>query len=153
MEERDSPGLYHSINQQHGQFRSRAGHHHHHRNMSQSIIGTMLRQLFTSISQPRGSYAGRTVIVTGSNIGLEFEAVRHFTRLGPTKVILAVWSSETREVAKKNVEKTTGVKNLVEVRQLYMSSYKSVLGFAARAEKEVGRLDVALLNADILVLR
>jgi hypothetical protein len=34
-----------------------------------------------------------------------------------------------------------------------MSSYKSVLGFAARAEKEVERLDVALLNAGISVLR
>ncbi|KAL1644595.1 hypothetical protein SLS61_008645 [Didymella pomorum] len=62
---------------------------------------------------------------------------------------MAVRSLEKGEGAKKNIERTTGVKNVVEVWQLDMSSYKSVLDFAARAEKELERLDIALLNAGI----
>jgi len=117
--------------------------------MSQSVIGILLGQLFTSIPKPQGSYAGKTVIVTGSNTGLGFEAARHFTRLGAAKVILAVRSLEKGEVAKEDIEKTTGVKNVVEVWQLDMSSYKSVLDFTARADKELERIDIALLNAGI----
>lgn len=117
--------------------------------MSHSIVGILLAQLFTSVPKPKGSYVGKTAIVTGSNIGLGLEAARHFTRLGAAKVILAVRSTNKGEEAKKDIEKTTGVKNVVEVWQLDMSSYQSVLDFAARAEKELERLDIALLNAGI----
>ncbi|KAF3038991.1 hypothetical protein E8E12_004364 [Didymella heteroderae] len=61
----------------------------------------------------------------------------------------AVRSTKKGEDAKKHIEETTGVKNVVEVWQLDMSSYKSVLDFAARAEKKLERLDVALLSAGI----
>lgn len=117
--------------------------------MSQSVPGILFRQLVTPVPRPTGSYAGKTVIVTGSNIGLGLEAARHITRLRATKVILVVRSLEKGEVAKKDIERATGVKNVVEVWQLDMSSYKSVLDFAARIEKELERLDVALLNAGI----
>jgi NAD(P)-dependent dehydrogenase (short-subunit alcohol dehydrogenase family) len=43
----------------------------------------------------------------------------------------------------------TGVKSVVEVWQLDMSSYQSVLDFAARAETELERLDIVMLNAGI----
>ena len=109
----------------------------------------MFAQLFTSIPKPTGSCAGKTVIVTGSNIGLGLEAARHFTRLGASKVILAVRTLSKGENAKASIEQTTGVKNVVEVWQLDMSSYKSVLEFAVRAEKELERVVIALLNAGI----
>lgn len=117
--------------------------------MASSVVGILFRQLITSVPKPNSSYTGKTVIVTGSNIGLGFEAARHFTRLGAAKVILAVRSVKKGEEAKKNIEQTTGIKNVVEVWQLDMSSYKSVLDFASRAEKELERLDIALLNAGI----
>lgn len=142
-------GVLHNIFQQAELFKIHAGYHHQYSNMSQSIIGILLRQLVTSIPKPQGSYAGKTVIVTGSNIGLGFEAARHFTRLGATKVILAVRSLQKGEDAKKAIENSTGIKTVVEVWQLDMSSYKSVLDFAARTEKELERLDIALLNAGI----
>ncbi|KAL1592990.1 hypothetical protein SLS59_009460 [Nothophoma quercina] len=117
--------------------------------MPSSISGILFAQLFTSIPKPTGSCAGKTVIVTGSNIGLGLEAARHFTRLGASKVILAVRTLSKGENAKASIEKTTGVKNVVEVWQLDMSSYKSVLEFAVRTEKELERVDIALLNAGI----
>lgn len=129
--------------------RSRSQICFHRPNMSRSIIGILFSQLFTSVPKPTGSYAGKTVIVTGSNVGLGLEAARHFTRLGAAKVILAVRSVNKGDNAKADIEKTTGVRNVVEVWQLDMSSYESVLAFAARAEKELARLDIALLNAGI----
>ena len=47
-------------------------------------------QLLTTLPYPQESAAGQTVIVTGANVGLGFEAARHFVRLGAAKVILAV---------------------------------------------------------------
>lgn len=117
--------------------------------MSSSIVGILLAQLFSSVPKPTDSYSGKTVIVTGSNIGLGLEAARHLTRLGAAKVILAVRSTNKGEEAKKDIEKTTSVENVVEVWQLDMSSYQSVLDFAARVEKELERLDIVLLNAGI----
>lgn len=106
-------------------------------------------QLFTSLPKPSGSYAGKTVIVTGSNVGLGKEAARHFARLGASTVILAVRSISKGEEAKADIEKTSGTKDVVQVWQLDMSSYQSVLDFAARATKELQRLDMAVLNAGV----
>ncbi|KAF2022025.1 NAD(P)-binding protein [Aaosphaeria arxii CBS 175.79] len=109
----------------------------------------LFRQLFASVPKPNTSYAGKTVIVTGSNVGLGLEAARHFTSLGASTVILAVRSISKGNAAKEDIETSTGVKNVVQVWHLDMSSYQSVIDFAARAEKELARLDTVVLNAGI----
>lgn len=109
----------------------------------------LYRQLFSSIPKPTASFAGKTIIVTGSNVGLGKEAARHFTNNKASTVILAVRSLEKGEAAKQDIEKSTGIKDVVKVWQLDMSSYESVLDFAARAEKELQRLDIAVLNAGV----
>lgn len=106
-------------------------------------------QLLTSLPKPSGSYEGKSVIVTGSNVGLGKEAARHFTRLGASTVILAVRSLPRGQAAKADIEKTTGTKDVVKVWQLDMSSYQSVIDFAAKATKELPRLDIAVLNAGV----
>lgn len=106
-------------------------------------------QLFGSIPKPTTSFAGKTVIVTGSNTGLGKEAARHIVRNGASTVILAVRSLQKGEEAKKEIETSIGISGVVQVWQLDMSSYQSVLDFAARATKELQRLDVALLNAGV----
>lgn len=106
-------------------------------------------QLLTRLPKPTASFAGKTVIVTGSNVGLGKEAARHITQNNASTVILAVRSLEKGEAAKKDIEASTGKKDVVRVWQLDMSSYQSVLNFAARASKELERLDVAILNAGV----
>ena len=113
-----------------------------------SLIGTLVSQLFTSLPVPTQSFTGKTIIVTGSNTGLGLEAARHFTRLGAATVILAVRSISKGESAKHDIENSTGLKNVVQVWQLDMSSYQSVLNFSERVE-ELKRLDAAVLNAGI----
>jgi NAD(P)-dependent dehydrogenase (short-subunit alcohol dehydrogenase family) len=106
-------------------------------------------QLFVPIPKPTASFANKTVIVTGSNVGLGKEAARHITHNNASTVILAVRSLEKGEAAKRDIEASTGKKGVVQVWHLDMSSYQSVLDFAARASKELLRLDVAVLNAGV----
>lgn len=106
-------------------------------------------QLFASLPSPTYDYTGKTVIVTGSNVGLGKEAARHFARLGASTVILAVRSIEKGEAAKRDIESSTRKQDVVRVMQLDMSSYQSVLDFSAKASKELDRIDVALLNAGV----
>lgn len=112
-------------------------------------MGFIYSQLFASLPSPTYDYTGKTVIVTGSNVGLGKEAARHFTRLGASTVILAVRSIEKGEAAKRDIESSTQKEGVVEVWQLDMSSYQSVLEFSAKASQELERIDVALLNAGV----
>ncbi|KAL4767044.1 hypothetical protein BDW60DRAFT_212349 [Aspergillus nidulans var. acristatus] len=114
-----------------------------------TFLGNIFSQLTISLPKPAESYAGRTIIVTGSNGGLGKEAARHFTRLGAATVILAVRSLDKGEAAKADIENTTSTKDVIRVMHLDMSSYQSVLDFAAKASKELARIDIALLNAGV----
>jgi NAD(P)-dependent dehydrogenase (short-subunit alcohol dehydrogenase family) len=115
-----------------------------------TILSFLNSQLFVSLPRPTQSFAGKTVIVTGSNVGLGKEAARHFTRLGASTVILAVRSLEKGEAAKQDIDQSTGCgKDVVKVWHLDLASYQSVKDFAARANKELSRLDVLLENAAI----
>lgn len=108
-------------------------------------------QLWATLPYPTQSLAGKTVIVTGSNTGLGKDAARHLTRMGAATVILAVRSIEKGEEAKRDIEQSTGVaKGVVQVWQLDLASYQSVRDFAARASKELTRLDLLLENAGIV---
>lgn len=114
-----------------------------------SFLQFVYGQWFTSLPKPTTPLDGKTVIVTGSNTGLGKEAARHITQNNASTVILAVRSVEKGEAAKQDIERTTGKRGVVQVWQLDMSSHASVLAFATRVEKELSRLDVAILNAGV----
>ncbi|KZP02461.1 hypothetical protein FIBSPDRAFT_1055863 [Athelia psychrophila] len=64
-------------------------------------------QLFTYLPIPTESYVGKTVIVTGSNIGLGKEAAKRYARLGAETVIVAVHSVEKGEAVKSEIIRQT----------------------------------------------
>jgi NAD(P)-dependent dehydrogenase (short-subunit alcohol dehydrogenase family) len=105
-------------------------------------------QLFVTLPVPKESYTGQTIIITGSNTGLGLEAARHFTRLGASTVILAVRSLSKGEAAKSDIEATTKRHDVIKVMHLDMSSYDSVLEFAAKCA-DLPRIDIAILNAGV----
>ena len=112
------------------------------------LFDLIYSQLFISLPPPTKSFAGQTIIVTGSNVGLGLEAARHFVRLDAAKVILAVRTIEKGEEAKKSIEQSTGRQGVVEVWPLDLTSFESVKQFVAKAET-LTRLDVVLENAGI----
>ncbi|KJA28436.1 hypothetical protein HYPSUDRAFT_33824 [Hypholoma sublateritium FD-334 SS-4] len=91
---------------------------------------------------------GRTVIVTGANSGLGFEAAKHVARMHPGKLILACRSREKGEKALAELKMETGC-DTAELRLLDLADFASVKSFAIQFEKEKNRLDILLENAGV----
>jgi retinol dehydrogenase-12 len=105
-------------------------------------------QFFVEPPMPDDDFTGRTVIVTGANKGLGLEAARHLLRLNASKVILAVRSLSNGNIARTNLEASTGRSNAVQVCELDMADHESVRNFANQMEA-IERLDAVILNAGI----
>lgn len=104
---------------------------------------------WNGVLQPTTDFSGKTIIVTGSNVGLGFEAASKFVALNAETVILAVRNVSKGTTAKHNIEERTNRTGVVQVWELDMNSYASVQRFVDRVNQELVRLDVAVLNAGI----
>lgn len=100
-----------------------------------------------------GHFAGQTIIVTGANVGLGLEAVRHFARLGAARVIVACRSVEKAEAAVADVRQSLSPEEAaactLEGWDVDLGSFASVAAFAQRAAKELDRLDAVVENAGL----
>jgi retinol dehydrogenase 12 len=103
---------------------------------------------------------GRTVIVTGSNVGLGLEAAKRFYAMNPARLILAVRTISKGEDAKKVILEpgkkegpygTVKSETNIEVWALDLSSFESVRKFAKKCEDELERIDILLENAAVQV--
>lgn len=92
--------------------------------------------------------SGKVAIVTGSNTGLGFECARQLLSYKLSRLIVAVRTASKGEDAAAKLRKQYP-QATIEVWLLDMSSYESVQAFASRTEKELPRLDIAILNAGI----
>ncbi|RYP10921.1 hypothetical protein DL764_000357 [Monosporascus ibericus] len=110
----------------------------------------LLGQFLIRPPYPADSYAGKTIIITGSNTGLGKEAARHYARLGASHIILAVRDLDKGHDAKHDIEYTTKCgQNVIQVWRLDMASYASVCAFADRVQSELDRVDIVLANAGL----
>jgi NAD(P)-dependent dehydrogenase (short-subunit alcohol dehydrogenase family) len=115
-----------------------------------TFVHNFRKQVFSSVPAIPAltELTGKTVLVTGANVGLGFEAVRHFLRLRPSLVILGVRSLKKGEAAAQALRHEFPDAR-IEVWELDMESFHSVQAFAARAERELDRLHIAVLNAGL----
>lgn len=104
-----------------------------------------------SLPYPETEYRGKTVVVTGANVGLGREAARHFCRLGAARVILACRDLDKGRAAGADIEASTSRKGVVDAWQLDLGSFESVRAFCRRAETELDRLDVVVENAGVAI--
>ena len=116
--------------------------------------GFLHRQLFEHPSKlPDGlPLDGQTIIVTGSNSGVGFEACKQLISLGVSKLILAVRSETKGKGAMLKLQETLQQSSLqaeLEVWELDMASYDSITAFVSRCEAELPRIDTVLLNAGL----
>jgi NAD(P)-dependent dehydrogenase (short-subunit alcohol dehydrogenase family) len=100
--------------------------------------------------EPMTSFADKTVLITGANVGLGLEAAVKFAALGASSLIFGVRSLQRGENAKKLICQRTGYPpSNIKLFQLDMSTFASVKKFADMVTKEVPRVDVAMLNAGL----
>lgn len=110
--------------------------------------------LVTPTLDPSTSFAGQTVIVTGSNIGLGFSAAQQIAQRGASRIILAVRTVSKGETAAQQIRSSLPPSNSaaqIEAWPLDLSSYQSVKEFAARAN-QLDRLDLLLENAGVAMM-
>ncbi|OCT54953.1 Retinol dehydrogenase 14 [Cladophialophora carrionii] len=97
---------------------------------------------------PKISFAGKTVLITGANVGLGLEAATKFARLGASRLILGVRSHQRGEDAKGHICQQSAYNAAnVHIYQVDMSSFESVKSFATAITEEEPSLDIAVLNA------
>ncbi|ADQ79810.1 short-chain dehydrogenase/reductase SDR [Paludibacter propionicigenes WB4] len=94
--------------------------------------------------------SGKTIIVTGGNSGLGFEAVKAFVSKN-ADVIIACRSLDRGEKAKKEIIRFFPNAQIT-VMELDLSSIQSIYSFAAKFKKNFVRLDVLLNNAGIMMV-
>ena len=114
-------------------------------------LSLLYSQFFVKLPVPTQSFAGQTIIITGSNTGLGREAACHVVKLGAAKVILAVRNLSKGEAAKKYISTHSArldAQDLIEVWELDLSHYESVKAFAKQAES-LDRIDAVIQNAGI----
>ncbi|KAJ5370761.1 uncharacterized protein N7496_006853 [Penicillium cataractarum] len=101
-------------------------------------------------TDPTTSFAGQTVLITGANTGLGYEASLKFATWGASRLIFGVRSLHKGEEARARICQQTGYDACnIQLYELDMSTFASVKAFAEMAAKEP-RLDIAILNAGIM---
>ncbi|KAI1456969.1 NAD(P)-binding protein [Annulohypoxylon moriforme] len=91
---------------------------------------------------------GQTAIVTGSNVGLGFEAAKELASHELSRLILAVRDPAKGEAAKAEIARVAP-KCDIRVWQLDQESWASMVAFAERVRNDLDRLDITLLNAGL----
>ncbi|KAG0701635.1 hypothetical protein DFH29DRAFT_925601 [Suillus ampliporus] len=94
--------------------------------------------------------SGKTVLVVGANVGIGFEASKHFARMHPARLIIACRSEGKGKAALAEIEQETGYDGC-ELWIIDLANFASVTAFADKFEKEGGDLHILVMNAGIAV--
>lgn len=101
----------------------------------------------------RTSLNNKTALITGSNTGLGYHAAFQLLSLGLSHLILAVRSAEKGEAARqrllKELQGQKGKYPTIEVSEIDMASYPSIIAFTERIKRERTHIDYAILNAGV----
>jgi NAD(P)-dependent dehydrogenase (short-subunit alcohol dehydrogenase family) len=106
----------------------------------------------------RSSFAGKTVLVTGTTIGgLGFEAAQKIAALSPTKLIITARSEKKGQAAKEQIERYLHshkgrwkeASPEIDVYTLDMDDFSNVKAFAERVNANISELHAVILNAGV----
>ena len=101
-------------------------------------------------NDPTVSFQSKTILVTGANTGLGFEAALKYATLGAAKLLLAVRSIDKGNAAKAKIVQRTGFNvDAISIFQVDLGNFTSVNRFVTDLNKSVDYIDVALLNAGV----
>lgn len=113
----------------------------------------IIEQLFTAdFKAPDIDLSGKTVLVTGSNVGLGFETAVQLLQRGFSKLVMSARSMEKGQAAKgRMLQRVRNVAaDQIEVWQLDLASFASTREFADQCADT--KLDIAVLNAAVAPL-
>lgn len=127
--------------------------------MSLSFLLSTIYRRFVTLPTSVKDLSGGTVIITGANTGLGFEAAKSIYAMNPAHLILAVRSIPKGEEAKTAILSSITKdappgedrrETKVDVWEVDLTDFESVKRFASRCERELDRLDILLENAGLV---
>lgn len=99
---------------------------------------------------PTVRFNSKTVLITGANTGLGFEAALKYAALGAAKLILAVRSTDKGNTAKSKIAQATGFHPAnISVLKVDLGTFASVRQFVNDIDRTTDHVDVVLLNAGV----
>lgn len=101
----------------------------------------LLRAKWNPPAKTTSTFEGKTVIITGANTGLGFQAAHSFLDLSAAHLVLAVRNTSKGDAARDQLEAQTGRSGAISVLELDMNSFASVK-----------RLQVNILSTTLLAL-
>ncbi|OAX35509.1 short-chain dehydrogenase [Rhizopogon vinicolor AM-OR11-026] len=117
--------------------------------MKKSALNFYIEQWSTVPPVEVVDLSAETVLVVGANVGIGFEASKHFARMQPARLIMACRSESKGKAAVAEIEQETGY-NGCELRIIDLADFASVVAFADKFEKEIGGLHILVMNAGVL---
>jgi retinol dehydrogenase-12/retinol dehydrogenase-13 len=91
---------------------------------------------------------GKIVVLTGANTGIGKQTTFELAKRG-ARVLMACRDAARGEAARTEILAMTDGRGELEVRELDLSSLRSVRAFAEKANADLGRIDVLINNAGI----
>ncbi|TFK23416.1 short-chain dehydrogenase [Coprinopsis marcescibilis] len=117
--------------------------------MKKSILAFIREQCQPVPPVMTANLEGKTVLVTGANTGIGFEAAKHFARMKPGKLIIACRNTAKGSAAVAKIKEETGF-DRIEIRTVDLSNFSSVTEFCNTLQKEEERLDLLVANAGMV---
>ena len=118
--------------------------------MSSLLINLLKAKWYPPVI-PTTSFAGKSIVLTGGTSGLGLEAAIKFVSLGASNVIIGARNPVKAQKAKETIEGRTHRHDVVRIMDLDMDSFSSIKLFAETVNREVKKLDIALLNAGLMM--
>lgn len=99
---------------------------------------------------PTSSFSGKTILITGANVGLGLEAAVKFASLDAARLVLCVRSLRRGQDAAADICKRANYDiKRIHLYEVDMSTFNSVKELAKTLSAKEPRIDVAVLNAGV----
>jgi len=94
---------------------------------------------------------GKTVVVVGANVGLGFEAAKHFASMNPKRLVLGCRSQQKGQAALQAIQ-ATGFKG-AELALVDLCQFASVSAFADTFTRDGSQIDILVYNAAVAMAK
>ncbi|KAI9451774.1 hypothetical protein F5148DRAFT_1238224 [Russula earlei] len=116
-----------------------------------SFLGLIRDQRWKVEPVERADLTGKTVVVVGANVGLGFEAAKHFASMNPKRLVLGCRSRERGQAALQAIQ-ATGFKH-AELALVDLSRFSSVSAFADAFIRDGSQIDIFVYNAAVSLFK